>query len=99
MNTKLSKGNSFSLEKLKINIENDMFISSDEYHEFDMKKMSFLEDTDKEREYDQRILCKNNFHWGQLKLFVSEFYVMTYILKDSDVKDILYIGAAPGGHL
>ena len=99
MNNKLNKGNSFSLEKLNINIENDMFISSDEYREFDMKKMSFLEDTNREKEYDQRILCKNNFHWGQLKLFISEFYVMTYILKDSDVKDILYIGAAPGGHL
>lgn len=41
----------------------------------------------------------NNTHWGQLKLFTSELLFLTNYYDPSEVKDLIYIGAAPGDHL
>lgn len=40
-----------------------------------------------------------NTHWGQLKLFTSELLFLTHYYNPSDVKDLVYVGAASGEHL
>ena len=91
----LSNGNSFPVDSLKIK----RLIGKDlKYKNFDKEKYFYIHQNDKEIPYDyNKILV--NIHWGQLKLFISEFFTFIYHLDDSDVKDILYIGAAPGDHI
>lgn len=40
-----------------------------------------------------------NTHWGQLKLFTSELLFLTHYYDQSEVKDLVYVGAASGEHL
>ena len=91
----LSSGNSFPVDKLRIK----RFLEKDiKYKTFSKEKYFYIQQTDKEIPYDyNKILV--NVHWGQLKLFMSEFFTFIYHLEDLEVKDILYIGAAPGDHI
>lgn len=41
----------------------------------------------------------NNTHWGQLKLFISELLFLTNYYDQSEVSDVVYVGAAPGDHI
>lgn len=40
-----------------------------------------------------------NIHWGQLKLFSNELLFLVENCRSDDVKDLVYVGAAPGEHL
>lgn len=91
----LSSGNTFSLDTLKIKKQIDKDIK---YKNFEKEKYFYIQDNDKEIPYDyNKILV--NVHWGQLKLFMSEFFTFIYHSDEVEVKDILYIGAAPGEHI
>ena len=48
--------------------------------------------------YKRGAVLKNT-HWGQLKLFTSELLFLTNYYDPTEVKDLIYIGAAPGDHL
>ena len=91
----LSNGNSFPVDSLKIK----RLTGKDLKHKnFDKEKYFYVHQNDKEIPYDyNKILV--NVHWGQLKLFMSEFFTFIYHLDNSEVKDVLYIGAAPGDHI
>lgn len=54
------------------------------------------EDQRKKYEYNTILV---NIHWGQLKLFMSEFFTLTEHVDFGVVKKVLYIGAAPGNHI
>lgn len=41
----------------------------------------------------------SNTHWGQLKLFTSELLFLSHYLDETVVKDVVYVGAAPGDHI
>ena len=104
---KVAKGNKFSLKDLNLIepkekedeiINEQEKIIEDKYYTFDKDKYFTLKDLDGEKVYDPKSILKN-FYWGQLKLFLSEFYTLVYHLKEDNITDILYIGAAPGDHL
>ena len=40
-----------------------------------------------------------NTHWGQLKLFTSELVFLTHYYDQTEVSDLVYVGAAPGEHI
>ena len=66
----LSNGNSSPLDSLKIKrvTEKDL-----KHKNFDKEKYFYIHQNDKEIPYDyNKILV--NVHWGQLKLFMSEFF-------------------------
>ena len=103
----LSGGNSFSIKELNLlkhseKKDNIVFETEEhtegKYYEFDRKSNFILGDMDGQKVYDPKTILKNSY-WGQLKLFLSEFYTLLYHLKDSEITDILYIGAAPGEHI
>jgi len=90
----LSQGNSFPVSSLKLKKKEQENLK---YKLFN-KQYFYIADEDKEMPYqNNKILI--NVHWGQLKLFCSEFASMIYHLDHSKVKDIVYVGAAPGDHL
>jgi hypothetical protein len=100
----LRGGNSFSVDSLKIKRyqQKDLKIKT-----FQKEKYFYFLENDKEIPYDyNKILV--NVHWGQLKLFMSEFFTFIYRLNTENLSpplnkeenlDILYIGAAPGDHI
>ena len=95
----LSGGNTFSPEKLKLldfEIEDGV---NEKFKEFKEQDFLVLE-TDKRKRYESsKILV--NVHWGQLKLFLTEFYALNKIIKEDlgEIKHIVYPGAAPGYHI
>lgn len=101
----LSRGNSSALEKLRlINEESSSNViyepkkyNFQKYYNFKEETLIEIKKNDGMRIYDPTSIL-NNSHWGQLKLFLSEFYTLTHELKD-DVTDIVYVGAAPGNHI
>lgn len=101
----LSKGNTFTIEELKIKKEEVKFdnivfkkkkYNKDKFYNFLEESLIFIEEDDGETNYNPNSLIKN-IHWGQLKLFLSEFYVL--INSKKELKNILYIGSAPGEHI
>ena len=90
-----SGGNSFDLEKL--NLQGSDREDYEKYIEFDRDSNFYLNDHSGEMEYDITSIL-NNIHWGQLKLFLSEFFAIIHHL-DDDVKNILYVGGANGSHI
>lgn len=90
----LSQGNNFPVSSLKLKKEEKEDLKFKLFN----KKYFYISDEDKEMPYqNNKILV--NVHWGQLKLFCSEFASMIYHLNHSRVSDIVYIGAAPGDHI
>ena len=57
----------------------------------------YMREEDKQKLYDPTRILRN-VHWGQLKLFCSEMFLLLRHTPPT-VSDILYIGAAPGEHL
>lgn len=93
-NVSLSGGNSFPVTSLKIKKYNNASLKT---KIFEKEKYFYFYDNDKEIPYDyNKILV--NVHWGQLKLFMSEFFTFIYHLNLENA-DVLYIGAAPGDHI
>lgn len=93
-NVSLSGGNSFPVTSLKIKKYNNISLKT---KIFERERYFYFNDNDKEIPYDyNKILV--NVHWGQLKLFMSEFFTFIYHL-DLENVDVLYIGAAPGDHI
>lgn len=90
----LSYGSNHSKDFLKI--KNGSFVDL-EFKKF-YGKDCFVCPNDKRVQYDYSKINRN-VHWGQMKLFVSEFYTIIHHLNPSEVKKILYIGAAPGDHI
>lgn len=50
---------------------------------------------------EKQLSKKNNLHWGQRKLFLTELQFLThyYHMYDSGEKLLLYIGSGPGHHI
>lgn len=90
-----TEGNSFDLEKL--NLQGSDKENYEKYIEFEKDKNFYLNDHSGEMEYDVTSVL-NNVHWGQLKLFLSEFFAIIHHM-DDDVKNILYVGGANGSHV
>lgn len=90
-----STGNSFDLGKLTLS-ESDKE-NYEKYVEFEKSNDCYLNENSKELEYDVTSIL-NNVHWGQLKLFLSEFFTIIHHM-DSDIKNILYVGGANGSHI
>ena len=100
----LSQGNSFPVDSLKIKRYQQ---TSLKIKQFQKERYFYFQDNDKEIPYDyNKILV--NVHWGQLKLFMSEFFTFIYHLNPEELSSplgedeklhILYIGAAPGDHI
>ena len=90
-----TKGNSFDLEKL--NLQGSDREDYEKYIEFQREKNFYLTQHSGEMEYDVTSIL-NNIHWGQLKLFLSEFFAIIHHM-DEDVKNILYVGGANGSHI
>jgi hypothetical protein len=65
---------------------------------FDRKLHYVIGDHTEEKTY-RRGAKLNNTHWGQLKLFTNELLFLTHYYDPSDVKDLVYVGAAGGEHL
>ena len=88
-------GNSFDLEKLQLQgSDKDDY---EKYIEFEKDKNFYLNEHSREMDYDVTSIL-NNIHWGQLKLFLSEFFAIIHHL-DEDVKNVLYVGGANGSHI
>ena len=64
---------------------------------FDRKLHYVIGDHTEEKPY-RRGANLSNTHWGQLKLFTSELLFLTHYYDPSEVKDLVYVGAAPGEH-
>ncbi len=98
----LSEGNSFPVESLKIKRYQQ---TSLKIKKFQKERYFYFQENDKEIPYDyNKILV--NVHWGQLKLFMSEFFTFIYHLNPEDLSlredeklNVLYIGGAPGDHI
>ena len=90
-----TRGNSFGLEKL--NLQGSDREDYEKYVEFEREKNFYLTQHSGEMEYDVTSIL-NNIHWGQLKLFLSEFFAIIHHM-DEDVKNILYVGGANGSHI
>lgn len=90
-----TRGNSFDLEKL--NLQGADKENYEKYVEFEREKNFYLTQHSGEMEYDVTSIL-NNIHWGQLKLFLSEFFAIIHHM-DEDVKNILYVGGANGSHI
>lgn len=65
---------------------------------FDRKLHYVIGDHTVEKKY-KRGAKLNNTYWGQLKLFTNELLFLTHYYDPSDVKDLVYVGAAGGHHL
>ncbi len=89
-----STGNAF---ESKIEKENKEIEDSYDYKFFEKERYFYMNENTGELDYDPNSILKN-IHWGQLKLFMSELFALTYHA-DEDLKDLLYIGAAPGSHI
>ena len=89
-----SKGNSFESKIEKESKETEDFY---DYKIFEKERYFYMDENTGELDYDPNSILKN-IHWGQLKLFMSELFALTYHT-DDDLKDFLYIGAAPGSHI
>lgn len=107
MSYDLSKGNSFGIERLNLKEFEENFNSIisepkkyryDNFYDFTKESLITINENDGQRIYDPTVILKNSY-WGQLKLFLSEFCVLTNYMNDLEVTDILYIGAAPGNHI
>lgn len=90
-----TSGNSF--DETTLDLQEDEFEDYSKFQEFVREKYFYVDNNSKEKEYFVGSNIKA-VHWGQLKLFLSEFFVFIYHL-DDDVKDVLYIGAANGSHI
>jgi hypothetical protein len=90
-----SQGNSF--DELLLDLDENKNEDYSKYIEFIKEKYFYLDENSGEKDYTPSAKLKN-VHWGQLKLFLSEFFVFIYDLEE-DVRDILYIGAANGSHI
>lgn len=90
-----TEGNSFDLEKL--DLQGPEVENYEKYIEFKKDENFYLQEDSKEMDYDVSSIL-NNIHWGQLKLFVSEFFSIIHHLED-DVKNVVYVGAANGSHI
>jgi len=90
-----SGGNSFELDKL--NLQGSDKEDYEKYIEFDKSRDFYLREDSKQLEYDVTSVL-NNIHWGQLKLFLSEFFAIIHHM-DHDVKNVLYVGGANGSHV
>lgn len=87
-------GNSSTLDELNLKNREDL----------ELNRYASLTESDfymgpdsKELVYDSSCVL-SNVHWGQLKLFYSEFFVILKHLPES-VNTILYVGAANGSHI
>ena len=86
-NVSLSGGNLFPVTSLKIKKYNNVSLKT---KIFEKERYFFFNDNDKEIPYDyNKILV--NVRWGQLKLFMSEFFTFIYHL-DLESVDVLYEG-------
>ena len=92
----LGYGSNHSKDFLKIK---NKISKNSEFKKFHGEKDCFVCKNDKRMRYDESKIHHKNVHWGQLKLFVSEFYTIIHHLNPKEVKKILYIGAAPGEHI
>ncbi len=90
-----TEGNSFNLEKLDLRCSDKE--NYEKYIEFERDNNFYLSTHSGEMEYDVTSVL-NNVHWGQLKLFLSEFFAIIHHM-DEDVKNILYVGGANGSHV
>lgn len=65
---------------------------------FDKSLHYIVADHSDKKKYKKSANLKNT-HWGQLKLFISELLFLTNYYDQSEVSDVIYIGAAPGDHI
>ena len=89
-----SKGNAFEIRIEKNNKDEEDYY---DFKFFEKEKYFYMNSGSRESEYDISCILRN-IHWGQLKLFLSEFFVLIYHT-DESIKDILYVGAANGSHI
>ena len=96
MSDLLTNGNSSRPGTLKLKRKEEIK-KCEKYIAFQEQAL-YLNPDDDQLEYD---VSKINFnvHWGQLKLFSTEFHLLTTWSLEMGVKEVLYIGAAPGEHL
>ena len=90
-----SKGNAFDLDFLNLKEEHQEDFKK--YREFIRDREFYMDENSKQIDYSASSIL-SNIHWGQLKLFLSEFFSIIYHLEE-DVKDIVYVGAANGSHI
>ena len=92
--TDFSSGNSSSLEDL--DLKNYESLELYKYSNFGDSNF-YMNNDSKELDYDSSCVL-NNVHWGQLKLFSSEFFVILKHLPEN-VNTVVYVGAANGSHI
>jgi len=62
---------------------------------FDKKNLFTFGNGDSQKDYKE----VDNMHIGQLKLLLSEMQAIVYYLDTTEVKTVVYVGAAPGCHI
>lgn len=93
--TDFSKGNGFYLDSLNLKEEDKEDFKK--YREFIRDNYFYLNENSGQMDYSASSIL-SNIHWGQLKLFLSEFFSIIYHLAP-DVKNVVYVGAANGSHI
>ena len=93
----IREGNSSSIGELRLTnnrkLEDPVTYGFRNFEE----SLVYMKEDDKQKVYDQTRILRN-VHWGQLKLFCSEMFLLLRHTP-STVSDVLYIGAAPGEHI
>ena len=80
-------------------VKNTKFnINREDLKTFDRSLHYIIADHSDKKKYKKSANLKNT-HWGQLKLFISELLFLTSYYDQSEVSDVVYIGAAPGDHI
>jgi len=80
-------------------IKNTNFnMDKENFRTFDKSLHYIIADHSEKKKYKRSADLKNT-HWGQLKLFISELLFLTNYYDQSEVSDVIYIGAAPGDHI
>ena len=94
MSMDFTNGNNSDFEKLKLkNIDS---CNLERYSDFNDTHF-YMNENSEELEYDSSCVL-NNVHWGQLKLFCSEMFVILKHLPEN-VNTVLYVGGANGSHI
>ena len=90
--TSKSQSDQFIKKTLSDKVEGRKYTDQD----FDKNYWYLLGKEDGETNYIESKVSTNK-HWGQFKLLFSEIQFLTYYLRP-DIKNIIYVGAAPGNH-
>lgn len=90
--TSRSESDQFEKKTLSDKVDGRKYIDQD----FDKNYWYLLGREDGETNYIKSQISTNKW-WGQFKLLFSELQFFTYYLRP-DIKNVIYVGAAPGNH-